>query len=226
MTFITFLFIYFSLLLDTIAGGPFNVNLTMGELYLCACVWFDNFHEKPAFGCTTRTSAEGSVKVEFNDSENENDSDGDGENENESESVGGVGGERAGRGQKQGDTDKGDGPGSSRNKRNNGRGKDKDIGIGIGIGKWNSKCQVTLNSKEFCGFFTILGVMYEESFLLSNFQMIIKFQIYLILIYRSSTLPLSSSLFSYSFYLIYNLSIPSIYPTFFSKTSFLFLHRA
>ena len=28
---------------------PFNVNLTMGEIYLCLSIWFDNMYEKPAF---------------------------------------------------------------------------------------------------------------------------------------------------------------------------------
>jgi hypothetical protein len=34
---------------DTVDGTPFAVNLTMGELYLCISVWFDNFHERGAF---------------------------------------------------------------------------------------------------------------------------------------------------------------------------------
>jgi hypothetical protein len=45
------------------------VNLTMGEMYLCACVWFDNFHEKPAFGCALKIGADGSEEVLYQDSE-------------------------------------------------------------------------------------------------------------------------------------------------------------
>jgi hypothetical protein len=57
--------------LDTATGGPFNVNLTMGEMYLCAGVWFDNFHEKPAFGFALKTGADGSEEVQFEESDSD-----------------------------------------------------------------------------------------------------------------------------------------------------------
>ena len=34
---------------DTSDGNPFNINVTMGELYLYFSVWFDNCHEIPSF---------------------------------------------------------------------------------------------------------------------------------------------------------------------------------
>ena len=34
---------------DTSDGNPFNINVTMGELYLYFSVWYDNCHEIPSF---------------------------------------------------------------------------------------------------------------------------------------------------------------------------------
>jgi hypothetical protein len=73
-TYLMINFVYLLLVfvfLDTATGGPFNVNLTMGEMYLCAGVWFDNFHEKPAFGCALKTGADGSDEVRYEESESD-----------------------------------------------------------------------------------------------------------------------------------------------------------
>ena len=44
---------------------PFNVNLTMGEMYLCMSIWFDNMYEKPTFLPLATKESEGEKGTKY-----------------------------------------------------------------------------------------------------------------------------------------------------------------